>query len=562
MTEASPTGRPSMPEALERLLSDPKTLDILVDGGAPATALIRELFDGSAQDTDTEQQRAMLTSLIDLLGREGEREITDRRAAALTILSDYVIREHLLNHSDALYQSYHAALNAQTRKNNPSDGSIAALLKGGNAMAPYLAWSAKQRTEVKDGWHRLAEQFIGDFEVRDSIRTRSAEMQDRMSPDPWLDMRVEHYREQGLIDTKKIGKREKKDPSTIARSIKRLIKQERTPNQTGKKINKTALTATKVAPATPHSIAIKEMMPAVRRNREIKKAATQNPLELRGRQPPAMQEVRRQFLARAEALQQNNSEWVGGQEKRFAGKFDNFSSQDIHREYREGLSTYAIFLYRTFERMSPEALQTFLNGTDFDFYIRAYTFDFILSLRYSAKRGRVLGVHDKHLARLAYRHAPRILTTLRNEFPHSEYPDVDERMIARAATTNPQNPKQWIRATISLIADLRRAYPIDLFPQVENWMIKYYACLNRERAAQALTDALGRIDGLRGEFPIGMYPAIDDPLIKRLAVYSPRQARDKILLMVQGAQRLHERYPEATEQDAHDILLYPDEPSI
>lgn len=298
-----------------------------------------------------------------------------------------------------------------------------------------------------------------------------------------------------------------------------------------------------------------KMITVVRSNREIKNRAAELNIETRGRIGSELQGVQNIALLRIEELKTTQSQWLKKQEAWLVRAYDDISLGEVEHEYQSGLTSYIALVYKTLKQFSPGEMKEFVEGTTIDFFIRAFTFDFLLSLRSSSRSTRSFGSAEKALAHLSCRQNPRILITLRNTFPKDAFPEVNEKMILHAVVSNPRNPKKAIEETLALMRTLDTQYPKNKFVHVERWMIKYFATNSPKNAAQKLGSALAYIDDLHAIFSLNEYPSIDEITIARLAVYSPKIAHDILSFVKDGMASLRTLYPQMPEAEMKKILL-------
>jgi hypothetical protein len=217
MSENFPVGTPRLPDALHRLFDDTQTLAELINGTETSNAIIQTLVQTIGDSA--EEQCTVLQGLFNAMDTF---EATNRRSAALTIISNPLFRTMIIERSDDVSQAYLHAIGKQTREGELFDnGPIDILLRTGTAIAPYLAWNTKQWDGLHAAWDALAQQFP-HLNQRLHIRSEYEHMHDRRSPDPRRDMRVEAYRDQGL-DIPHMAKKERVSNSTIEKIVKRLI---------------------------------------------------------------------------------------------------------------------------------------------------------------------------------------------------------------------------------------------------------------------------------------------------------------------------------------------------
>lgn len=154
----------------ESMLSIKSVFDGLIAGGQTKENILQERV--SYLEKDTSIQASFLRTLFQSLGKEGTVEITNRRDAALEILTDtakdgevrltQAIAPIVKNNLTVVYKAYIAAVKQQTEDNDPISGSIYALLETGKAISPLLCLDLQRRGVIIAVWEGIAKKFPKD----------------------------------------------------------------------------------------------------------------------------------------------------------------------------------------------------------------------------------------------------------------------------------------------------------------------------------------------------------------------------------------------------------------
>lgn len=216
-----PSGAPHLPGVLSLVLDEPEFLNALIEKNEGSKAVVENVIEKVGENPELQKQ--LLVGLIHVMSTV---EITNRRSAALTIITDQRLGTMITEHSDDVFREYLQAI--MTQKPDAAlcdDGSLNILVHAGIAIAPRLAWNAKQWKEVKNTFDVLANRYPY-IKQGDRIPSQYAEMHQRRSPDPYRDDRIEKYLLKGLSH-KVIAKKEKISVAVVETTRTRLIAQGR-----------------------------------------------------------------------------------------------------------------------------------------------------------------------------------------------------------------------------------------------------------------------------------------------------------------------------------------------
>lgn len=174
-------------------------------------------------------QASFLKTLFQCLGEEGDSKITNRRDAALEILTDtkdgeirltQAITPIVKNNLTVVYEAYIAAVEQQTEDNDPISGSIFALLKAGKAIAPLIRSDNQRNGTIIGAWQSVAKKFP-EKDQRSYIYLQIKEIKYYYSSFPELDAKVKELRDQHLT-IPRIMMATGKTRSQINESLRRL----------------------------------------------------------------------------------------------------------------------------------------------------------------------------------------------------------------------------------------------------------------------------------------------------------------------------------------------------
>lgn len=213
----------------ESMLGNGSALRILIAGGQNKNAVLTEVV--ARLENDSMGQASFLRTIFQNIGKEGDIKVTNRRDAAVAILTDSsldgevhlnaVIAPLIKDNSVVARASYIEAVQEQTGENDPFSGSIDALLEVGKAIASYLNQDGQGRGKVIGAWEEIADKFR-ETDQRSQIHLKLEEIKQRMIPISDFDIQVEELSNRGLNYSEIAGKLGKSKPR-VAKSVRLLI---------------------------------------------------------------------------------------------------------------------------------------------------------------------------------------------------------------------------------------------------------------------------------------------------------------------------------------------------
>lgn len=175
----------------ESMLGNGEVVRKLIAGGQDKEDILQQIVSDLGEDPVG--QACFLKILFQNLGREGKLEVTNRRDAALAILTDVTndgvrltatIAPLVETNRAVVINAYMQAVRQQTEGNDPYAGSINALLEVGKAMVLIFRQArgrGRKKESIVSAWEELAQQFP-DGE-QSYIRAGMQEIEHGISPD-------------------------------------------------------------------------------------------------------------------------------------------------------------------------------------------------------------------------------------------------------------------------------------------------------------------------------------------------------------------------------------------
>lgn len=151
-------------------------------------------------------------------------------------------------------------------------------------------------------------------------------------------------------------------------------------------------------------------------------------------------------------LEEKNQGWIDKKRTELSQYLSPISEEELREKFNNGLKRSLMLQYRLTRKISSGELENFHNDEYLTEAIKAYTYEFILSLRHSQD----LGLEPTMAIRLAektYSHDSDTVLKLRKEFPHFE-PWVITSMVV-----NNRNPREFLENLDKSISVLSEEFP-------------------------------------------------------------------------------------------------------
>jgi hypothetical protein len=183
----------------EEVFYNPELVTVLVVGKPSDRKGICESISFQLK-TAPECQVPFIGALFNYLGDEGDWHQTNRRDAALAVLSDSSFKPILRENTKALADAYLKAVSRQGVSNDPFCGAIDSLLEASKILAPYFSKDAKIQGEITEAWRRVKNQFLEHVHPKERAQliARLRELRKRLPAIVAFDRKVKEFRKIGM----------------------------------------------------------------------------------------------------------------------------------------------------------------------------------------------------------------------------------------------------------------------------------------------------------------------------------------------------------------------------
>lgn len=174
--------------------------------------------------------------------------------------------------------------------------------------------------------------------------------------------------------------------------------------------------------------AIGETKQILETSRFIKEMAREENVKLGGSRGKELEAILLRTHATVSELEEDNKGWVTEKRSQLGNYLDDIPEEKLRDSYNVGLERFVQQQFRLIRSVSPDELNKLDDPTYLTDCVKAYTFDYYLSLRTSQRIG-VTAPYAVDIAQLSYRYDPDVLKNLMQEFPEFNASDIVRTMI-------------------------------------------------------------------------------------------------------------------------------------
>ncbi len=149
----------------ENYLRDMMVVSALI---APDPYATVSIIASAVAELDSVGQKGFLRTLFQHMASEGGIEVTNRRDAAFTILTE-AMTPLVKTNQPFVCNAYISAVQAQTGKNDPFCGSIYTLLEVGKAIAPYFSKGIHSKKLIT-AWTPVIKEFSREGALKEKVQ--------------------------------------------------------------------------------------------------------------------------------------------------------------------------------------------------------------------------------------------------------------------------------------------------------------------------------------------------------------------------------------------------------